>query len=1221
MARPKKSASGASSQRPLRTKSVPDMFSRQKAVASKRRIETMDVSSAEEDELNSSDDNSDSDSELGRKKKKATANRRKTAATTSSASNAALITSSQLLEQVDQSSLSTQTSLYDSAILLENAMDVIAKDWIKDYKRNKKAALKDLINFVIRSSGCSIAVTADAVNKDDGSVEAIEELQEALSKLPHTEYPIISKTKEHKALKVNMLSLFHEIIVQCKFDAIYDGILIETLQSWLATMSSSIYRPFRHTATLVGLKIISALCDVGESLRDDLAIAARQLRAEKKKTEKSRSRQKLNVMEQKSATTQTKCNDTEEFLAEFFNSIFVHRIRDVESVIRAECIKELCVWMQSYQAYFVDNNYIRFLGWAFNDQSASVRSECVKSLLRLYKIEDIASKLAAFTRRFTPRIEEMALYDVDVSVRVNTINLCSALFKLKIDILSPKGRTELSNMIASDVPRVRKSAAPFVKAMLDTNVIEPLLKQVTTTLTKSKGGRRSAAAIAAAAAVPINHTWVSFKGLASFLVQQTAGINSIETSSDMQVDLESLSSSLLEKRNIMITNIVEALWGQMNELQDYSSLSDYLCRDHSQSQQQDEEDDDMDTGLNTIEECYRLSEDEETILIDVFGVCIRTAISKGLDKNMVSEGGSKKKMDDAALEENKNELSRHLIQVLPKLLSKHSDDTNRMTQLICMPSVMNLNVYSELRAETEYEELLETLVKVYLGAIQTDLLINCADSLHHMSKNVSMTELNNLHLATLKEATVNQLRDACSGKDLVTGRYTPALIHSVSVSTLRLACMINFTDATTAMDDSQGMSMNVIEYVGALIDRAAFGNEKEKNISQNALTILSRYMMWKCNALSASSTSDVIPIIERRRDWTFDKLVELVTGKDVSPLPEVRIAAFGYMVDIYWLFTSDMFDDYGLSRLKTHCPSDLQTECTTFVVEKIKAFNALKDNETEEKELILKLVSSYSRGIVVGVFGINNTAILLEQYGTSGTEIDDIIQALVTELQVDLIADENTADGICRSYLESLKTSFNTNVGGSSRTIDRTLKLARLETLSLKQANRIDVVRQVPAQVVCERIHIDGITFALSKAAEAYQSNKDDERDNALKFFKVLAVFAKELTRARDIARIHNHLEDSLRQNGLEVEEDQKEWEFYISYVKTMDSFLKKKGLRYDATKRANNAETPAHEFNTVLMEEDMDDIDELAVRDNGKRTLLDADMEIDDEVTPKRRH
>lgn len=784
---------------------------------------------------------------------------------------------------------------------------------------------------------------------------------------------------------------------------------------------SSIYRPFRHTATLVGLNIISALCDVGESLRDELAIANRQLKAEKKKAANARNREKLGITTQKSTAAKTKCKDLEEFLTEFFNSIFVHRIRDVESVIRVECIKELCVWMQSYQSYFVDNNYIRFLGWAFNDQSASVRSECIKSLIRLYRIEDIASKLAAFTRRFTPRIEEMALYDVDVSVRVNTIQLCSALFKLKIDILSPKGRTELSNMIASDVPRVRKSAAPFVKAMLDTNVLEPLLKEVTTSLTKSKGGRRSGAA-AAAAVAPINHTWISFKGLASFLVKQTAGINSVETSSDMQVDLESVSNALLEKRNIMITNIVEALWGEMNELQDYSSLSDYLCRDHSQAQQLEEEDDDMDTGLNTIEDCYRLSEDEETILINVFGVCIRTAISKGLDKNMSGVGKEKKKMDDASWEENKNELSRHLVQVLPKLLSKHSDDTNRMTQLVCIPSIMNLNVYSELRAENEYEELLETLIKVYLGAIQTDLLVNCADSLQHMSKNVSMTELNNVHLATLKETTVNQVRDACSGKDLVTARYTPTLIHSVSVSTLRLACLINFTDATAAMEDSQGMSMNVIEYVGALIDRAAFGHKKEKNISQNALTIISRYMMWKCNSLSASSTSDVIPLIERRRDWTFDKLVELITGKDVSPLPEVRIAAFGYMVDIYWLFISDMFDDYGLSRLKTHCPNDLQTECTTYVVEQIKAFNALGDNDTEEKDLILKLVSSYSRGIVVGVFEINNITILLEQYGTCGADIDEIIKALVTELQVDLVADENTADGICRSYLEALKT-------------------------------------------------------------------------------------------------------------------------------------------------------------------------------------------------------
>lgn len=783
---------------------------------------------------------------------------------------------------------------------------------------------------------------------------------------------------------------------------------------------SSIYRPFRHTATLVGLKVISALCDIGENLRDELATANRQLNTEKKKPGNAKNREKLRTMTQKSTTAQTKCNDLEEFLAEFFNSIFVHRIRDVESVIRVECVKELCNWMQSYQAYFVDNHYIRFLGWAFNDPVASVRSECIKSLIRLYKIEDIASKLSTFIRRFTPRIEEMALYDVDVSVRVNTIQLCSSLFKLKINVLSLKGRTELFNMVGSDVPRVRKSAAPFVKAMLDTNVIEPLLRGVTASFTRAKSGRRSIAATATE--VAINHGWVNFKGLASFLVEQTSSINVMDNASDMEVDLESLSSALVEKRNAMITNIVEALWGQMDDLQEYASLSDYLCRDHSQTQQQASMDDHMDTGFNTIEECYRLSEDEETVLLNVFGVCIATAMTKGLDKNMIDD---KKKMDEAALEENKNELSRHLVQVLPKLLSKHSDDANRTSQLVCMPSLMNLNVYSELRAETEYEELLETLVKVYIGAIQTDLLLNCADSLHHMSKNVGMTELNNIHLTTLKETVVNQVREACSGKDLVTASFTPAIIHAVSVSMLRLSCLINFTDATAAMEDSQGMSMDVIEYAGALVDRAAFGHKKEKNISKSALTVITRYMMWKCEALSVSSTTEVIPTIERRRDWTFDKLVELIKGNDVSPLPEVRIAAFGYMVDLYWLFSSDMFDDYGLSRLKVRCPADLQTSCTTYVVDQIKVYNELNKAENKdiaEKELILLLISGYSHALLTGIFDISHTVKLLEQYGSNSAEMDEHIKAFVTELQNDLIADEVVADGICRSYLEALKS-------------------------------------------------------------------------------------------------------------------------------------------------------------------------------------------------------
>jgi cohesin complex subunit SA-1/2 len=93
-------------------------------------------------------------------------------------------------------------------------------------------------------------------------------------------------------------------------------------------------------------------------------------------------------------------------------------------------------------------------------------------------------------------------------------------------------------------------------------------------------------------------------------------------------------------------------------------------------------------------------------------------------------------------------------------------------------------------------------------------------------------------------------------------------------------------------------------------------------------------------------------------------------------------------------------------------------------------------------------------------------------------------------------------------------------VSDSGRSTDKTMKLARLAAQSLKRADLADPARKVPAHVVCERIHLDGITFALNKAGEAYQNNKDDEKDNALKFFKVLTVFATSLTRARDIAKM-----------------------------------------------------------------------------------------------------
>ncbi|CEP10437.1 hypothetical protein [Parasitella parasitica] len=1224
----KTSVTETSSKRSLRT--VPDMFKKQKAAETRRRVIQDDSSEEDEeedeqDELNSSDSEFDSDNDTRSRKTKGkptagAAARRKATKTVPSAF---LNNSSQLLIPVTQDS-STEESLYDKALIPEIDMEEVAEDWAEEYKKNQPAALRSLINFVIRSAGCPMAITIDALNQEDGSYDALQELQAELVKLPPTEYPIISKHKEFKTLKRNILLFFHQLIEVCQHKAIYDGVLIETLQNWLTIMSSSTYRPFRHTATLVSLRIINQLCTVAETAQETLNNAKRQLTAETKKKKPTKTR--ITTLKQTCVTEDRKCKDLQEYLTEFFDNIFVHRSRDVESVIRHECYKELCNWMLNYQSFFVNNNYIRFFGWAFNDQNANVRSETLKSLIKLYKVETIAAQFRPFTQRFKGRIEEMALYDVDVSVRVNAIQLCSLLYKQKVDILSAEGRSQLTSMIASDAPRVRKSAAPFVKVLIDTNVIEPLVTKVTKALTGTT--RRSAST----SATPVNTTWVTFKAISAFLVEQSASILEKESTDEMQLDLESLTSTLVEKRNFIITNIVEALWDQMPQLQDFEALSDYLYRDHSQSQQQND-DDAMDTETNVeIDDCYRLTDDEETVMVNVYVACIRTAMSKGLDKNM-TESKDKRKLDDTFWEENKNELSRHLVQSLPKLLSKHMDDTNRMTQLVTLPTLMNLDVYAELRAERAYESLLETLMRVYLGAILTELLVNCAESLQHLSKNVSLNEINQLHLMELKDSVVNQVREACSGKDLVTCTYTPALIHSVSVSMLRLSYLINFCDPTTAMEDSQGTSMNVLEYTGALAERAAFSNKQEKNISLNALAILSRYMMWKCQNLASSiDTNELGLVIERRRDWVLDKYTEIVRGIDVSPLFDVRVAAFGYLIDIYWLFSSDFFESYGLNRLNTKCPDDLQQTCADLVKEQISKVKTSLDNFDEddkaskqtldtEKGFLHNLMTSFSRGVLMGVFDIHYTTFILNQYGATDSGLDNVIKTLLTEFQEDLTTGEVTTDGICRAYMGALKASFNANVSDSARSIDKTLKLARLEANTLKRADSQNAARKVPPYVVCERIHIDGISFCLNKAADAYRNSKDDEKENALKFFKILVVFTAGLARARDIARIHNHLEDCLQQTGLYVEEGKKEWEHYTAYIQSIDQILKSKGLRYDATKRVNNAETPAaHVFNDVDLGNMIDGLDAEPTQETNKRALTEVDMDIDEESVPKRR-
>ena len=115
-------------------------------------------------------------------------------------------------------------------------------------------------------------------------------------------------------------------------------------------------------------------------------------------------------------------------LAYMFKSIFVHRYRDILPDIRAICMTEIGVWMRKFHNNFLDDSYLKYIGWTLNDKVGDVRLKCLEALIPLYSSEDFRSKLELFTSKFKERIVQMTL-DKEVTVAVSAVKLVTCILK------------------------------------------------------------------------------------------------------------------------------------------------------------------------------------------------------------------------------------------------------------------------------------------------------------------------------------------------------------------------------------------------------------------------------------------------------------------------------------------------------------------------------------------------------------------------------------------------------------------------------------------------------------------------------------------------------------------------------------------------------------------------------------------------------------------------
>ncbi|ORX46099.1 STAG-domain-containing protein [Hesseltinella vesiculosa] len=1132
-----------SSRRSARNKSIPNQFINQES-ARKRQSERQDNSDDDSSVESDQDELEDSDHEFNlpapsqslidkpstsSTKSKASSKRRRL-----DASEVVMESSSQLLAQVSDS-VEEEPSLYDQALDEKPDVEALVVAWMTEYRADKIPALRDLINYVIRCSGCRMAVTQEAFENEGLTVDALQELQEELAKRPNHDYPIISRASVHKHLKTNMVSLFQTLVDQCQHEILYDGTLMDTLQSWLIIMSSSVYRPFRHTSTLIALKVTSSLCTLADNMKKELDTTTRQFRAEEKKRGAARNASKIQILRRRLEVLTQKHGNLSDYIEDFFTSLFVHRSRDVETVIRVECFRELGQWVLLYPSGFADNQYFRYLGWALNDPQASVRSEAIKQIQKTVKVEAVAEKMDVFLQRFLQRLVEMALYDVDLNTRVHAIGLCHLVHQGHAEWFAHDQQKDMADLLLSTQPRIRKAIAPWIKAVIEKDLFLPSVSQVESSLASlsvASSAQSSSHFLRQPTSTPaVNKAWVAFKSIASFVADRMRGSHGLDGDDDMGeatwvVDI---------KHKQMIENTVDALWNVVQHLPDYQALADFLARDHS-------------AGAQENVDGYRLTNKEETILVYVFVECLRML--------------TKKRKDETQLDQTRNDLSRNLAQSLPKLLGKYRDDTSRLSQLVQVPLLMNMNVYLELRAEDSFKELLRQLCTVYSNVNDTELLQQCALSIQHMTKTNFMSDASQPLVDELQTTVMTQLRSACQGKDLYTSRFSEDSLHAITTAVVRLDNLTAVIDVCDVLDDLTQERTQGTELIMNLVDRSTLGYENECQLSKSALAVLFHYLVWRCAQVADDDSLDSTAaqvLLERRRDWTLEKCEELISSSsDVTPLPQVRRLAYGIIVDMYQLFSHHVFVGSLFRHLCLSCTASKQENLVSFV--KHELAEPQTEESTDDADWKVDVLTPYARAIASGVLPLDQSMLLFDQ-GDQNEDLQAPMLAMVEAITQGLPGNSQKAEDACRLFMDVLKKSFEKYADANYRSMDKTLKLTRALCKALKSADDLNETRKVPQEAVYEHIHADGINYCLTRAAGC---SAEEEMMVALKFFRILALFAKQMVRARDVGRIHKLLEQTLAQQQLTPQETQKQWEPYYAYVKSLDEFLKNKGLRYE---------------------------------------------------------
>ncbi|CAE6384896.1 unnamed protein product, partial [Rhizoctonia solani] len=769
--------------------------------------------------------------------------------------------------------INKDNALFNALLNPSAALQSVVDDYFDSYSQTPSAALADLANCILRACGCNASLDSDEVLDSDNVVDKLDDLIEAEAA---PAYPLVSKHPSYKKFRKQLSELLHRLIQTAAdlpqpsplFPASDDTGLLPVLQPWIVCMSTSLVRSFRHTGTMVALEMESALCEVAKDVEKEGEVLGRQREAERKRRASVPGKSKGKTPREKELDS--KAEDVKkrkavlnDYLKEFFDDVFVHRYRDADPGIRADCVKELGKWMKTHPGYFLSGTYLRYIGWLLSDMNTTVRLEAIKALSALYTSSDNSTVLALtnFTERFKPRLLQMAAYDSDVGVRVAVARVLTDIDTQ--GLLEEDEQAPLCLLVFDVEARVRKAVAGFVRGVWESSVEEKLQGRNSKGKEREKDKQRAGVKCLLASLVE----WIKLADASSNTTNETEeDPDSSQRQPPTQQTSGAVVSLLLNPAGTKsrIALAVSALWDELDVLREWSALLDHVLLDHSGG-----------SGAEIVsspskrraakgpepgeDPAWRLSEAEESVAMEVLIAVL------GCVKEEAAQG---KKGEDESVTA---DITRALMKALPRLFAKVQTDEKRVGDVLLLPQYMNLDMYVELRETPAYEQLWNDVTKQFFSHSTPTVLRHTVSVIQQFIQTTSLANTNALKILELEDELGTSVRQLLAGReelDIVT--FTEDEVHALSAFVLRLHTLYGVRDMTTWMEEDDGGKVSrLVDVLGALSERGRLGYKEEEMMMNESLQLLVLYVAWKARLLQTS------PMAEDDKTKAYEELKEI----------------------------------------------------------------------------------------------------------------------------------------------------------------------------------------------------------------------------------------------------------------------------------------------------------------------------------------------------------